>query len=365
MEKSTVDFRNSAQLEAEINRLSDLMHEARAREGKEFLREDLGLQSAVTELSKAYERRDWMKMKNSAAYIMEIKTDSAPEMASKESEWAEISAPNFGVTFPVNWNMPKDIVIPRGKMLMLAAKQKTGKTRGALSLALDMADKGFKISIASGEMYSSQIWLNMWMQRQFLDFRNSFGEIEARTMMASKDFKWQPNKDAYHDFRNRYDDKICVHYTAGYTARRVLYSHKLMSENTFGKRASVKITDYVQILAPDPTIKDIRQQHIYNSQLLSIDTGIENSVHIAVSQTNEQGVTSESTQYEKDAGMVVNLIREEDAMTGEKSPELMIHIKHSRSTRSGKFRAWLDVKSGAIVPSSTYTPADRQGRFYE
>lgn len=360
----SVDFRSSTQLEGEINRLTELMHEAKAREGKDFLTEDLGLQTAVADLSKAYEKRDWLKMKNSAAYIMEMKTDAAPVMPDPVSEWAEISAPNFGMSFPKNWSMPTDIVIPRGKFTVLAAKQKTGKTRGALSIALHLADSGHKVSIASGEMYASQIWLLMWMQRQYLDFKNSFGEIEARTMMASKDTKWQPTKDAYHDFRKRYADKIFVIYTAGWTARRQVYGHKL-AENVFGKPSSAWVTDYAQIIQGEPSIRDIRQQQIYNSQLLNIATGLSNVGHILVSQLSESGMTAESSQYEKDAGMVVNLIREEDQATGEKSPEITIHVKHSRSTRSGKFRSWLDVKSGAIVPNSSYMPADRQGRMYE
>jgi len=364
MESGAVNFKSSAQLQAEINRLTDFLHEARVREGKEFLQEDLGLEKAVSELAKAYEKRDWLKMKNSAAYIMEIKTDAAPVMPDPEAEWAEISAPNFGVMFPTNWNLPRDIIMPRGKFTVLAAKQKTGKTRGALSIALSLADTGFKISIASGEMYASQIWLLLWMQKQYLEFKNSFGEIDARTMMASKDLKWRPNQESFHDFRRRYADKIFVLYTAGWTARRTVYGHKL-AENIFGKPAQAWVTDYVQILAGDPMIRDIRQQQINNSQIMSIATGVSNVAHIAVSQTNEQGVTSESTQYEKDAGMVVNLIREENAETGEKSPELTIHVKHSRSTRSGKFKAWLDVKSGAIVPSALYEAPDRQGSFYD
>jgi hypothetical protein len=360
----TVDFRNSAQLKAEIDRLTDIFHEAKAREGKEFLNEDLGLQTAVSELAIAYEKRDWLRMKNNAAYIMEVQTTAAPVMPDAKAEWEEISAQGFGMPFPTTWGLPRDIVIPRGKMLMLAAKQKTGKTRGALSLAMDLADKGFKVSIASGEMPPSQIWLLLWMQRQYLDYKNSFGEIEARGMMASKEVKYHEVRESFHAMRKQYDKKIFVIYTAGWTARRVIYGHKL-SENVFGEPSHVRITDYAQIIAPDPTIKDIRQQHIVNSQLLSIATGIDNAAHIVVSQTNEQGVTSESTQYEKDAGMVINLIRAEDEITGEKSPELTIHVKHSRSTRSGKFKAWLDVKSGAIVPSSAYMPPDRQGRVYD
>ena len=360
--ESTVDFRSSAKLKAEIDRLTQLMHEAAAQESKDWLKEDLSLQSTVSELTKAYERRDWLKMKNAAAHIMQIKVDAAPIMPDAAAEWEEISAPNFGVTFPPNWNIPNDIIIPRGKFMVLAAKQKTGKTRGALSIALHLADIGHKVSIASGEMHTSQIWLLLWMQRQYLDFKNSFGEIEARVRMASKDVRWEPTKDSFHEFRKSYGSKIFAIYTAGWTARRVIYGHKL-AENIFGKAAQARVTDYAQILAPEPSIKDIRQQHIYNSQLLSVETGIANCAHILVSQLSDSGMTAESSQYEKDAGMVVNLLRDEDTNTGEKSPELTIHVKHSRSTRSGKFRSWLDVKSGAIVPSAAYMPPDAQRRL--
>lgn len=359
----SVDFRNSAQLTSEIHRLTDLLQEAKAREGKEFLEEDLGLQSVVSDLSKAYERRDWLKMKNAAAYVMEIQVDNAPIMPDPVQEWAEISAKDFGVPFNAGWNIPNDIIMPRGKFTILAAKQKTGKTRAGLSQALYLADKGFKVSIASGEMYASQIWLLLWMQYQYIEYGNSFGEIEARMKMASSDQKYYENKKSFHDFRKAYGDKIFVIYTAGWTGRRILYGHKL-SENIFGKPSQVWITDYAQIIAPEPHIKDMRQAQIANSQILSVATGISNVAHILISQLNEMGDTAESKQYEKDAGMVINLLRDEDQDTGEKSSDLTIYIKHSRSTRSGKFRAWLDVKSGAIVSSAGYRPRERQGSFY-
>lgn len=355
-------FKTEAQLTAEINRLTDQLHEVRAQNGKDFLEEDLGLQSAVSELARAYERRDWLKMKNAAAYVMEIHIDNAPDMPDPVREWEEISAPNFGVGLPPNWNMPKDIVMPRGKFTILGAKQKTGKTRGALSITLHLADKGHCVSFASGEMYPSEIWLLLWMQNQFIERGQSYGYIQARMIMASKEIKWHEVRQSFHDFRRKYADKIAVIYTAGWTARRILYGHKLM-ENIFGKPPTCRVTDYAQIIQPEGQFKDIRQAQINNSQLLTIACGLSNTADILISQLNEAGATAESQQYEKDAGMVINLIREEDKDTGEKSPEIKIHVKHSRSTPSGLFTRWMDVKSGAIVPSAGYTPPDAQRSF--
>jgi hypothetical protein len=62
--------------------------------------------------------------------------------------------------------------------------------------------------------------------------------------------------------------------------------------------------------------------------------------------------------------MVVNFIREVDKETGEKSAAIKIHVKHSRSTASGIFPRWMDVKSGAIVPDAGYTPPDAQRTIY-
>lgn len=359
-----MNFKTEAQLQSEINKLSDELAVVREANAQDFLAQDLSLQTAVDKLTLAYKKRDWLAMKNNAAYITEIQQDMAPTAPNAESDWKEISSPSFGIPFPPNWNLPKDIVMPTGKYTIFGAAQKTGKTRAMLSHALYLADTNHRISIMSCEMPTSQIWLNMWMQKQYLDFKNSFGEIEARRMMASKEVRWHEVKQSYHAFREKYDKKIFVIYTPGWTARRIVYGHKL-SENLFGKPATVWCTDYAQIIAKDPSVRDMREAQIQNSLFFTVSTGIANVAHILVSQLNNEGMTSESAQYERDAGMVINFRRDENKETGEKSPVLKIHIKHSRSTASGLFDRWVDVKSGAIVPMSSYTAPDSQGSFYE
>lgn len=358
-----MSFKTEAQLTVEINRLTDELNALKEQNGKDFLAEDLGLQTAVRDITKAYEKRDWLTMKNSAAYLMEIQQEQAPEFPNAEKDWQEISNPTFGIQFPTNWNMDRDIVMPRGKFTIFAAEQKTGKTRAMLSQCLFTADANHKVSIMSGEMPTSQIWLLLWLQRQFLDFKNSMGEIEARARMASKDIRWHELRNNYHNFRALYSDKIFVMYTPGWTARRIVYGHKL-AENIFGKPAALWATDYAQIIAKEKTAKDMRESQIYNSQLFTVATGIANTAHVLVSQLNKGGDTAESRQYEMDAGMVINFSRKvsED---GQKSNELIINIKHSRSTQSGIFTRWLDAKSGAIVPDATYSPRDSQGRMYD
>jgi hypothetical protein len=359
-----MNFKTAAQLEIEINKLTDELTALRESEGLDYLAGDMALQTVMKNLTAAYKSKDYLRMKTEANYIAEIQTHRAPESPDAERDWKELSSPAFGVMFPPNWSMPKDIVMPRGKFTVFGAAQKTGKTRAMLSHCLYLADVGHRVSIMSGEMPTSQIWLNMWMQSQFLEFRNSFGEIEARKMMASKDLKYTPTQDSYHSFRKKYAEKIFVIYTPGWTARRIVYGHKL-SENLFGKPATVWATDYAQIIAKEPTIRDMRESQIYNSQLFTVATGLANVAHILVSQLNNDGMTAESAQYERDAGMVINFRRDEDKDTGEKSPKIKIHVKHSRSTASGIFERWLDVKSGAIVNDSTYQPPDARGNLYE
>lgn len=355
-------FKSEGKLTEEIAKLSAELEELRANDAKNFLGADSALHTTVKNISAAYAARDWLRMKNGAAYIMETNIVSAPQEPSAERDWAEISSPEFGVRFPSNWGLPADTVMPRGKFTVFGATQKTGKSRAMISHCLFLADRGHQVSIMSAEMPSSQIWLLAWMQKQYLDHRNSFGEIEARLIMASKDVRHKETRDSYHDFRERYGKKWFVLYTPGWTARRIVYGHKL-AENLFGKPAAIWATDYAQLIAKEAQIKDMREGQIHNSQFFTISTGLANTAHILVSQLNDAGDTAESKQYERDAGMVINFYRDANKETGEKSPSIKIHIKHSRSTASGIYERWLDVKSGAIVPNAGYTPPESQMRI--
>jgi hypothetical protein len=334
-----------------------------AANADEYLAQDIALSTAVDSVKKAYTQRDWIRLKNAAAYITEIKNDVAPVDPDPESDWKEVSSGTFGVPFPPNWNMPRDIAIPRGKYTIFGAPQKTGKTRATISALLYLADIGHKVSFMSGEMPTSQIWLLAWMQKQFLDYRNSFGEFEARSFMASKDPRHSGHHESFKAFRKHYGEKIFVLYTPGWNAKRIVYGHK-RAENHFGRPATIWATDYAQIIGKDLSARDMRESQINNSLYFTVSTGIANVAHILVSQVNDLGVTAESSQYERDAGMVVNFIREVDKETGEKSAAIKIHVKHSRSTASGIFPRWMDVKSGAIVPDAGYTPPDAQRTIY-
>ena len=355
-------YKSEAQLEVEIRKLSDELTALREANASDYVGEDLALQTAMKKLSKAYEDRDILAMKNNAAYIAEIRVDRAPDMPDAEREWNSIITGGIGIPFPPNWNLPKDIVKPKGKFVVYGGKQKTGKTRAACSDVLYLAEIGHRVAFASCEMPPEQVWLLLWMQKQFLDFRNSFSEISVRHMFASKDAKFSEVRNHFKEFRKEYGNKIFIIHTPGWTARRILYACKL-SENVFGKPETIRVIDYAQLIQKDASIRDMREGQIANSLLLSNTTGQDNVGMILVSQLNEAGNTAESVQYERDAGMVINFIREEDKATGEKSPVIKIHVKHSRSTASGIFDRWLDVKSGAIVPDAGYTPPERQQRF--
>jgi hypothetical protein len=355
-------FKSEAQLRVEIDRLTEQLTAVMAANADEYLAQDIALSNAVEEVKKAYSKKDWIRLKNAASYITEIKNDVAPVEPDPEADWIEVSQGIFGVPFPPNWGMPKDIAIPRGKYTIFGAPQKTGKTRATISALLYLADIGHKVSFMSGEMPTSQIWLLAWMQKQFLDYRNSFGEFEARTFMASKDPRHIGHHESFKNFRREYGKKMFVLYTPGWSAKRIVYGHKL-AQNHFGRPATVWATDYAQIIGKDPSARDMRESQINNSLYFTVATGVANVAHILVSQVNEMGVTAESTQYERDAGMVVNFIRETNKDTGEKSAQIKIHVKHSRSTASGIFTRWMDVKSGAIVPDAGYIPKESQGRF--
>jgi len=355
-------FRTEAQLQVEIERLTQELIAVRAANADEHLAQDIALSTAVEQIKKAYKSRDWLNLKNAAAYIAEIKSDVAPVEPDPDQEWLEISNGIFGVPFPPAWGLPKEYAMPRGKFTIFGAPQKTGKTRATISALLALADIGHRVSFMSGEMPSSQIWLIAWMQKQFLDKRLSIGEFEARAYMASKDPRYIGHHESYKNFRKHYGQKIFVMYTPGWSARRIVYGHRL-SENHFGRPATVWATDYAQIIGKDPSARDMRESQINNSLYFTVATGVANVAHILVSQVNEMGVTAESTQYERDAGMVVNFIRETNKDTGEKSAQIKIHVKHSRSTASGIFTRWMDVKSGAIVPDAGYIPKESQGRF--
>lgn len=357
-----MSHRSEAQLVDAIQKAQDELAALRFAKADDYLAEDTALLRAMEKVKKSYKDRNWLELKNAAQYIAEIKHELAPATPDAEADWAEISAPNFGAPFPPNWGMTRDYVIPRGKYIIFNAPPKTGKTRAALSLALHLANIGHRVSFLSGEMPTSQLWLLLWMQRFFLETGKSYGEFEARAIMAGKDTRNIPIHESYHNFRREYGKKIWVAYTPGWSARRTIYGHKL-SENLWGKPATAWFTDYAQILGKDPSAKDMRESHINNSLTMTVATGIAGVAHILVSQVNDLGVTAESSQYERDAGMVINFSREADKVTGEKSDMLKIHIKHSRSTPSRIFTAHMDVKSGAIVPSAAWRPADAQGRF--
>jgi len=356
-------FKSEAQLRAEINKLTDELSSVMSANAEDYLSQDIALNTAVDQIKKAYTKRDWVVLKNAATYITEIKNDIAPVEPDPEADWREVSAGIFGVPFPPTWGLPRDIAIPRGKYTIFGAPQKTGKTRATISALLFLADMGHRVSFMSGEMPTSQIWLLAWMQKQFLDYRKSYGEFEARTLMASKDLRNSAHHDSFRAFRKQYGEKMFILYTPGWSAKRIVYGHKL-AENHFGRPATVWATDYAQIIGKDPAARDMRESQINNSLFFTIATGVANVAHILVSQVNDLGVTAESAQYERDAGMVVNFIREADKETGEKSAAIKIHIKHSRSTASGIFPRWMDVKSGAIVQDAGYTPPEAQGKMY-
>ncbi len=356
-------FKTEAQLRADLQKIQDELAVVSAANADEHLAQDLALQTAVHTVKKAYPKRDWLQLKNAAAYITEIKNDIAPIEPDPEADWAEVSVPNFGVPFPPNWGLPKDFAIPKGKYTIFGAPQKTGKTRATISALLYLADIGHRVSFMSGEMPTSQIWLQAWMQKQFLDFRNSYGEFEARAIMASKDVLKTPYHESFKSFRKEYGQKMFILYTPGWSAKRIVYGHKL-AENHFGRPSTVWATDYAQIIGKDPAARDMRESQINNSLFFTVATGVANVAHILVSQVNNEGVTAESAQYERDAGMVINFIREVDKETGEKSPKIKIHVKHSRTTASGIFERWMDVRSGAIVNSESYTPPEAQRSFY-
>lgn len=358
-----MNFKSAAKLEAEIYKLTQELEAQKRIEAGEFNETDLALQRSISEITKAYEKRDWLKMKNAAAYIVEAKHDINPVITTPENEFDEIITSGAGMPFPPNWNIPKDIYMPRGKFTVFQAKQKTGKTRAMLSDLLYLAQIGHRVAIASGEMPTGQLWLNLWMQDQFLRLRNSWSEIDARIFIQTKDPRKEETKKNIYDFRKKYDGKIFALYTPGWTARRQVYGLKL-AENVTGKKPTVWAIDYAQIIGKDQNIRDFREGHIQNSIFLTNAFGIENVGGILVSQSNDAGNTSESQQYERDAGMVINFYRKEEE-SGEKSPTITIHVKHSRSTASGKFDRWLDVRSGAIVPDAGYTPEEAQGTFYE
>lgn len=296
--------------------------------------------------------------------MVELNYNVMPEMPDADKEFIEITTGGIGLPFPKNWNLPPDIVLPKGKVSIYGGLHKVGKTRSALSHVLYLADMGHRISIASFEMQPWEIWVLLWMQYQYLEYGNSFGMIQARVILSSKEPRNHERQQNYKAFRKKYGESIFCIYTPGWTARRAVYGHKL-AENIFGKKATVWVTDNAQLVAKDPTIRDIREGQIANSLFFSDCTGLANVGHILISQLNKEGDTAESKQYERDAGMVINFIRDENKETGEKSPVMKIHVKHSRFTQSGLFERWVDVKSGAIVPAAGYTPPAAQGSFYD
>lgn len=351
-------------LEKQLAELTKRIAEEKARRKNEFLAEDMQLESAVKDLAKAYAARDWMRMKNAAATIMTSHYDEVPEMPDAESEFDEIINSGIGYSFPDEWSIPKEIMMPTGLMTVFKAKQKTGKSRAMLSVMLAMAKKNLCVSIMSSEMPTAQVWLNLFMQHQYLERKVSYSEFEARLALKSDHVKWTEVREAIKRFRKDFDKNIFVLHTPGWTARRLVYGARL-GENHFGKKPHFWGIDYAQIIEGEPSIRDMRQQHIFNSLYLTKTMKYEKIGGIVVSQQSESGATAESQQYEKDAGMVVALTRETDKDTGKKSPQVEIFVEHSRSTESGKFQRFMDVKSGAIVFDNLYLPPSDRATYHD
>jgi hypothetical protein len=71
-------FKSEAQLRVEIDRLTEQLTAVMAANADEYLAQDIALSNAVEEVKKAYSKKDWIRLKNAASYITEIKNDVAP-----------------------------------------------------------------------------------------------------------------------------------------------------------------------------------------------------------------------------------------------------------------------------------------------
>ena len=341
-------------LQDTLQKIRERLYIAKQSHRTKFLQSDLSLESAALAIADAYEKGDYVAMKNYAQTILDSQQDTIPILTEPEREFDDLARTGLGFPFPPNWGLPKEIVIPCGTFTIFGARKKTGKSRAMIAAAFHLSLIGKKVVILSCEMPPSQVWLNLWMQANYLTKGNIYSEYDCRAFMQN--LKSEKREEIVR-FRKNMDDKICVINTRGWTAKRIVYAAKL-SENKFGKPADVWAIDYPQIIQPEANDNkfDLRQHHNRTSLYLSDVIGANNVGCIMPSQLSEMGQTSESGNYENDAGCVLNFVRDEDKATGVRGDVMKIIVKYSRSTGGGLFERHLQTATGVITTRKDYEP---------
>ncbi len=240
--------------------------------------------------------------------------------------------------FPDSFKLGK--LIP-GKLCMIGALPKTGKTSFACSMTHWNELQEYRTLFLSIEMEPLEIWLKLFMIEVYREHKKSIDfEMLYDIFTDPNHIKHEITVKKYNQYRDsiKYTEVLDAGaFTVDDIEHAIDHSMKI-----FGQYPDFVMVDYVQLISV-PQFKDFRQKMLHAAAELAGKAKRTGCSIIALSQLNKDGNYKESGSFEENSAL--NIVLEQD----EEAPGmLIINVKSSRFTGAPKSNVDFDRRSGAM-----------------
>ena len=345
-------------IDNELKRLQDkrdLLINADSREN------DLALLSNVETAQTLYEARDWRGLENTYTMGLQLLKSKALETMTAVEASRHHASIRPGFSFPKMMNMPSYLTMRRGVPIIVGAGSGVGKSTWARNIAAHNALHKIQTVIMTNEETKAEVLIGLFtiITKIRIGKSYTFSEVENWLYCNRRDVNhFKQEAEIYYRFVEWVEKYVWIVECEYWPISKIIYGIE-NSENHFGQYPDCVILDYIQRVEPEYGARSMtmREQNVQSSRMITNYAKTRKPVMLLVSQLNEAGKTSESTQFEKDATQKIIIHRDFDETAQTYSDEVEIMVKKNRKGQTGRARCYLDGASGTMIPQPAWQPA--------